>query len=76
MPRYTFSALPTSVRFSLLAAPPEEAEARAARLEDEAHDLTSLDRLGVRIEEVVFGDHSDTELSEMRECSTARSASA
>lgn len=40
MPRYTFSSLPTSARFSLTAATAKEATARAAQLEDEVHDLT------------------------------------
>lgn len=68
MPRYTFSSLPTSLRFSLIAATAEDAEARAAQLEDETHDLASLDRFGVRIENLSFGDHSDTELAD---CCTA-----
>ncbi|MFJ4703000.1 hypothetical protein ACIP5N_33100 [Streptomyces sp. NPDC088768] len=67
MPRYTFSSLPTSLRFSLIAATAQEAEARAAQLEDETHDLVSLHKLGVRVEDLSFGDHSDTELAE---CST------
>ncbi|MEO3976962.1 hypothetical protein [Streptomyces sp. CAU 1734] len=64
MPRYTFSTLPTSLRFSLIAATAQEAEARVARLEDETHNVTSLGTLGVRIEDLSFGDHSDTELAE------------
>ncbi|KFG71364.1 hypothetical protein [Streptomyces mutabilis] len=68
MPRYTFSSLPRSLRFSVIAATAKEAEARAAQLEDETHDLASLDKLGVRIEDLSFGDHSDTELAE---CSAA-----
>lgn len=41
MHRYTFSSLPTSLRFSLTAATAEEAQAQAARLEHETHDLAS-----------------------------------
>jgi len=69
--RYTFSSLPTSLRFSLTAATVEEAQARAARLEDETHHLSSLGQLGVRIEEISFGDHSDTELAERDEDGSA-----
>ncbi|WP_331746804.1 hypothetical protein OG923_34215 (plasmid) [Streptomyces halstedii] len=68
MPRYTFSSLPTSMRFSLIAATAQKAEGRAAQLEDETHDLASLGKLGVQVEELSFGDHSDTELVK---CSTA-----
>ncbi|MFE1476677.1 hypothetical protein ACFW6N_22850 [Streptomyces cyaneofuscatus] len=64
MPRYAFTDLPTSVHFSLIAATSAEAEALAEQLGHEAHDLASLKRLGVRIEEVTFGDPSDIELSE------------
>ncbi|MER8118957.1 hypothetical protein [Streptomyces sp. NPDC094031] len=68
MPRYTFSLLSASLRFSPIAATAQEAEARAAQLEDETHDLASLGKLGVQVEDLSFGDHSDTELVE---CSTA-----
>ncbi|MET8816657.1 hypothetical protein ABZW47_32270 [Streptomyces sp. NPDC004549] len=72
--RYTFSSLPTSLRFSLTAATAEEAQAQAARLEDETHDLASLHELGVRIEGVSFGDHSDTEMAEVDEHDSADSS--
>jgi hypothetical protein len=64
MRRYIYSSLPTSVRISVPAASAAEAEALAARLEHETHDLDSLAQLGVQIEEISFGDHSDTELAE------------
>lgn len=76
MHRYTFSSLPTSLRFSLTAATAEEAQAQAARLEHETHDLASLSRLGVRIEDVSFGDHSDTEMAETDEHGSADSPDA
>ncbi|MET9779266.1 hypothetical protein ABZ023_34330 [Streptomyces sp. NPDC006367] len=73
MPPLHLLVAPTSLRFSLVAATAQEAEARAAQLENETHDLASFDKLGVRIEGLSFGDHSDTELAE---CSTAGSAGA
>lgn len=62
MRRTVYSLIPTSVRISVPAPSAEEAEALTARLEDETHDLDSLARLGVRIEEISFGAHSDAEL--------------
>ncbi|MFJ5817302.1 hypothetical protein ACIQGT_25910 [Streptomyces sp. NPDC093108] len=76
MHRYTFSSLPTSLRFSLTAATAEEAQAQAARLEHETHDLASLSELGVRIEDISFGDHSDTERAETDEHGSADSPDA
>ncbi|MCZ1011997.1 hypothetical protein [Streptomyces lydicus] len=76
MPRYTFSSLPTSLRFSLTAATAEEAQAQAARLEHETHDLASLSKLGVRIEDISFADHSDTEMAEPDEHDSADSSNA
>ncbi|MFE9250891.1 hypothetical protein [Streptomyces sp. NPDC007088] len=74
--RYAFSSLPTSLRFSLTAATAEEAQAQAAWLEHETHDLASLSDLGVRIEDISFGDHSDTEMAETDEHGSADSPDA
>lgn len=62
--RCAFTGLPSFVRFSLIAATDVEAAALATRLGDEAHDPRSLAELGVRIEEIGFGDPADIELAE------------
>lgn len=64
MPLYSFTGLPVYVRFSLTAANSTEAEALAEQLGHETYDLDSLRRLGVSIEEISFGDPSDTELAD------------
>jgi hypothetical protein len=61
MPRFKISGLPTSVLYSMRATTQAEADERAAKLSDETHSPASLAELGVRIEEITFGDADDNE---------------
>ncbi|MCW8379802.1 hypothetical protein [Streptomyces justiciae] len=64
MPDYSFTTLPTAVLFTVAAATSEEAEALAVQLGAETHDLDSLARLDVKIDEITFGDPADLEPAE------------
>ncbi|MET9393666.1 hypothetical protein ABZY20_25200 [Streptomyces sp. NPDC006624] len=64
MPHFSFTSLPTAVRFRLTATTSAEAWELAMQLSDGTYDLVALHKLGVQIEEVTFGDHADTEQCE------------
>jgi hypothetical protein len=61
MPHFSFTPLPTAVRFSLTATTSAEAWELAIQLSNGTCDLAALGELGVQIEEITFGDHADTE---------------
>lgn len=61
MPHFSFTSLPTAVRFHCVATTSAEARELVMQLSNETYDLATLRELGFQIEELTFGDHADTE---------------